>query len=84
MQECAAGLIPVRPSTAGLEFAAPPLIHQGELAAFDTVPGLLAHTKAASLEQAFFRLTGSAELFERLDHREPGHLDGLDHQGPTQ
>ena len=33
VQECAAGLITVRPSTAGLEFAAPPLIHQGELEA---------------------------------------------------
>jgi ABC-type multidrug transport system ATPase subunit len=61
------------------------VIHQGELAAFDTVAGLLAHTKAANLEQAFFRLTGSAELFERLDHNGGrGHFDRFDHKEPTQ
>ncbi|HEY6875245.1 MAG TPA: PhzF family phenazine biosynthesis protein [Candidatus Dormibacteraeota bacterium] len=31
VQECAAGLIPLRPSAAGLEFAAPPLVRQGDL-----------------------------------------------------
>jgi sodium transport system ATP-binding protein len=61
------------------------VIHQGELAAFDTVAGLLAHTKAANLEQAFFQLTGSAELFERLDSRgEPRRFDRFDHKEPTQ
>src|SRR5260221_10112899 len=61
------------------------VIHQGELAAFDTVAGLLAHTNAANLDQAFFQLTGSAELLERLDH--PGglcHFDRFDHKEPTQ
>jgi ABC-type Na+ transport system ATPase subunit NatA len=44
------------------------VIHQGQLAAFDTVSGLLARTKTANLEQAFFQLTGSANLFERFEH----------------
>ena len=33
VQECAAGLIPLRPSAAGLEFAAPPLVRDGDLEA---------------------------------------------------
>jgi ABC-type multidrug transport system ATPase subunit len=40
------------------------VIDQGRLAAFDTVPGLLAHTKTENLEQAFFRLTGTTDPFE--------------------
>jgi len=40
------------------------VIHQGQLAAFDTVSGLLARTKTANLEQAFFQLMGSVDLFE--------------------
>ncbi|HMH79480.1 MAG TPA: ABC transporter ATP-binding protein [Candidatus Acidoferrum sp.] len=44
------------------------VIHQGQLAAFDTVSGLLARTKTANLEQAFFQLTGSVNLFERFEH----------------
>lgn len=44
------------------------VIHQGQLAAFDTVPGLLTRTGTANLEQAFFQLTGSANLFEHFEH----------------
>ena len=33
VQECAAGMIPLRPSAAGLEFAAPPLVRDGDLEA---------------------------------------------------
>src|SRR4029077_17944001 len=48
------------------------VIHQGQLAAFDTIAGLLHRTKTTNLEQAFLQLTGSAELFEHehLDHWE--------------
>ena len=60
------------------------VIHQGELAALDTVAGLLTRTKAANLEQAFFQLTGSGELFERLDHPGGfGHFDRFDHREPA-
>jgi sodium transport system ATP-binding protein len=44
------------------------VIHQGVLIAFDTVSGLLAKTRTANLEQAFFQLTGSANLFESWAH----------------
>ena len=44
------------------------VIHQGALIAFDTVSGLLAKTRTANLEQAFFQLTGSANLFESRAH----------------
>ncbi len=40
------------------------VIDQGQLIAFDTVPGLLATTRSENLEQAFLKLTGSANLFE--------------------
>jgi ABC-type multidrug transport system ATPase subunit len=40
------------------------VIDQGRLIAFDTVPGLLGNAGAANLEEAFFRLTGSANLLE--------------------
>ena len=43
------------------------VIDRGQLVAFDTVPALLARTKTASLEQAFFRLTGSEKLFAYQD-----------------
>jgi ABC-type multidrug transport system ATPase subunit len=39
------------------------VIDQGQLVAFDTVSALLAQTRTANLEQAFFRLTGSENLF---------------------
>ena len=44
------------------------VIHQGALIAFDTVSGLLAKTRTPNLEQAFFQLTGSANLFESQAH----------------
>src|SRR5882762_65431 len=40
------------------------VLHQGQLVALDTVSGLLSRTNTASLEQAFFKLTGSENLFE--------------------
>jgi ABC-type multidrug transport system ATPase subunit len=40
------------------------VLDEGRLIAFDTVPGLLDRTGAGNLEQAFFRLTGSMNLFE--------------------
>jgi ABC-type multidrug transport system ATPase subunit len=46
------------------------VLYQGQLAAFDTVAGLLAGTKTGNLEQAFFRLTGSANLREHFDQPE--------------
>jgi sodium transport system ATP-binding protein len=39
------------------------VIHQGCLLAYDRVPSLLARTNALTLEQAFFSLTGSQNLF---------------------
>jgi sodium transport system ATP-binding protein len=47
------------------------VLHQGQLAAFDTVPGLLTRTRTANLEQAFFQLTGAANLFEPFEHFDP-------------
>jgi sodium transport system ATP-binding protein len=58
------------------------VIHQGQLAALDTVAGLLARTKTANLEQAFFQLTGTAELFENNERLE--HFDHFSHKGKTQ
>ena len=40
------------------------VLHQGRLVACDTVPALLAKTGAGTLEQAFFKLTGSDTLFD--------------------
>ena len=40
------------------------VIVRGKLIAFDSVPALLAKTRASNLEQAFFQLTGSTNLFE--------------------
>jgi ABC-type multidrug transport system ATPase subunit len=40
------------------------VIDQGRLIAFDSVPALLGKTGAATLERAFFRLTGSTSLLE--------------------
>jgi len=58
------------------------VIHQGQLAALDSVAGLLARTKTANLEQAFFQLTGTAELFENDEGLE--HFDDFSHKEQTQ
>jgi len=43
------------------------ILDGGQLVALDTVAGLLAHSNASSLEQAFFRLTGSESRLESGD-----------------
>jgi len=41
------------------------VIDHGQLVALDSISGLLARTQTRNLEQAFFQLTGSTDLFDR-------------------
>jgi sodium transport system ATP-binding protein len=46
------------------------VIDRGQLIALDSISGLLARSQTRNLEQAFFQLTGSTDLFDRPERQQ--------------